>query len=239
MEGISIQPAGRKGSRHSPALPLALLLIIFAAITAYVKLAGPDNIINSTLYVLTVSGRLSFLNGAMVVLSEYGREYFWIPLVAAMWFFGRGRVKFSAYVMIIAFILAIIAGAVLKPALAVPRPFYFYNFKLLVSMPHDFSYPSGHALIVWTGVSSTFYYLRKRYVYLLSIEAALVSYSRVYVGVHWPLDVVGGAVLGVAISMIAVYIAESGLGMKVYSKVIRVSVRGREITKVNPYVKSN
>ncbi len=227
MEAIFIQIAGKKSYRRSAAL--ALLLLAFAAITAYVKLAGPNNPINSSLYVLTVTGRVSFLNGAMVLLSQYGREYFWIPLVAAMWFFGKGRVKFSAYVMIIAFIIAIIAGELLKPALAVPRPFYFYNYRLLIPMPHDFSYPSGHALIVWTGASSTFYYLRRRYVYLLSIEAALVSFSRVYVGVHWPLDVIGGAVLGVAISLIAVYIAQSGHGLSLYRRVIKLSVRGREI----------
>ncbi|MDG6927826.1 MAG: phosphatase PAP2 family protein [Nitrososphaerota archaeon] len=223
MEGIFMQLASKR--RVMPLL--AFLLIIFAIITAYVKLAGPNNIINSALYMFTIEHRVGFLDGAMVVFSEYGREYFWIPLVAVIWLFGSGRVKFSAYVMIIAFILAIIAGEILKPALAVPRPFYFYDFRLLVPRPTDFSYPSGHALIVWTGASSTFYYLRKRYVYLLSIEALLVSISRVYVGVHWPLDIVGGAVLGVAMAMLAVYIAESNFGTKVYSKVKKLAFRDR------------
>jgi len=232
MEGIFIQLAGKRSYRRCAAL--ALLLIAFAAITAYVKLAGPNNPINSFLYVLTVTGRVSYLNGAMVLLSEYGREYFWIPLVAAMWLFGSGKVKFSAYVMIISFIIAIIAGEILKQALAVPRPFYFYDYRLLIPAPHDYSYPSGHALIVWAGASSTFYYLRRRYVYLLSIEAALVSFSRVYIGVHWPLDVVGGAALGVAISLIAAYIAESGKGLSLYRRVIRLSVRGREISNSDP-----
>ncbi len=224
MEGIFVQLArGRNTGTIA-----AILLVIFAAITAYVKIAGPDNVINSVLYIATVTHRIDFLNGFMVALSEYGREYFWIPLVALMWFLGTGKVRFSAYVMIIAFILTIIAGEILKPALAVPRPFYFYTFKLLIPPPTDFSYPSGHALIVWAGASSTFYYLKKRYVLLLSIEAALVSVSRVYVGVHWPLDVVGGAVLGAMMAMIAVMIAESNFGSRVYRRFAFLSLRKQE-----------
>jgi len=225
MEGIFIQLARRDKSTLSA---FSILIIVFALITAYVKIAGPNNVVNGTLYVITVTSRIAYLNSTMVAFAEYGREYFWIPLVALMWFFGRGKVKFAAYVMIIAFILSIVSGETLKTVLAVPRPFHFYTYSLLVSAPHDFSYPSGHALIVWAGASSTFYYLRKRYVYLLSIEAALVSFSRVYVGVHWPLDVIGGAVLGASMAMLAVYIAESGFGSKVYDKVRVLSFRDRQ-----------
>ncbi|MGC8558427.1 MAG: phosphatase PAP2 family protein [Nitrososphaeria archaeon] len=228
MEGIFMQLAGKK-SRGSITV-FSVLIIIFVLITLYVKLDGPDNAINASLYVITVTSRITNLNGLMVIFAEYGREYFWIPLVALMWFFGRGNVKFAAYVMIVAFILSIISGEILKPLLAVPRPFHFYTYSLLVTMPHDYSYPSGHALIVWAGASSTFYYLRKRYVYLLSIEAALVSFSRVYVGVHWPLDVVGGAALGVSIAMLAVYIAESNFGKGIYNRARIISFRDRKAT---------
>ena len=66
----------------------------------------------------------------------------------------------------------------------------------------DSSFPSGHALIVAGGAAIAFLFLRKRYSIPLVIEAALVSYSRVYVGVHYPTDVIAGVVLGVAIAFI-------------------------------------
>ncbi|MCL4361910.1 phosphatase PAP2 family protein, partial [Candidatus Parvarchaeota archaeon] len=107
---------------------------------------------------------------------------------------------------VIVFIAIIIIGLSLKAVYYRPRP--FLN-PLLSSVDHvlvpkdlDSSFPSGHALIVAGGAAVAFLFLRKRYSIPLVIEAALVSYSRVYVGVHYPTDVIAGVVLGVAIAFI-------------------------------------
>ncbi|MGC9145650.1 MAG: phosphatase PAP2 family protein, partial [Nitrososphaeria archaeon] len=193
MEGVFISALSASKRRQEALVYAVSALIIFTIITAFVKAYGPDNFFNSSLYVFTVTHRVQDLNFLFVAFAKYGREYFWIPLVALMWLFGKGSLKFSAYVMFIAFVFSIIFGIALKDALQVARPFYYFSYRTLIPKPSDFSYPSGHALITWAGASSTYFYIKRRYAAALSLEAALVSYARVYVGVHWPLDVIGGA----------------------------------------------
>jgi membrane-associated phospholipid phosphatase len=77
-----------------------------------------------------------------------------------------------------------------------PRPFMVLGIEPLVIGDTDSSYPSGHALIVGTGAYASLHlplYLRIP----LLLEALLVSYGRIYVGLHWPLDVVAGWLLGI------------------------------------------
>jgi len=68
-----------------------------------------------------------------------------------------------------------------------------------VPLPHDASFPSGHAATSFaaaTMLSLSF----PRFAPFLYVLAAAIAFSRVYVGVHYPLDVIGGAALGVLIA---------------------------------------
>jgi undecaprenyl-diphosphatase len=72
--------------------------------------------------------------------------------------------------------------------------------KPLVHAPHDGSFPSGHATSSFACATILAFYAPRAApaFYLL---AAAIAWSRVYVGVHYPLDVLGGAVLGIAIAI--------------------------------------
>lgn len=71
----------------------------------------------------------------------------------------------------------------------------------LVTIPHSHSFPSGHTATSFAAatVLSSF---RPRWAPLFYALAAAVGYSRLYVGVHWPLDVLGGAAVGVATALL-------------------------------------
>jgi undecaprenyl-diphosphatase len=80
-----------------------------------------------------------------------------------------------------------------RPPLRYPEP------KALVPVPHDASFPSGHAATSFAAATILSFSF-PRFAPLLYLLAAAVTFSRVYVGVHYPLDVVGGAVLGVLVA---------------------------------------
>ena len=106
-------------------------------------------------------------------------------------------------------LIAYLASAGLRAAIERPRPPLRYpQIETLVPLPHSYSFPSGHtstsfACAVVLAAATP----NRRARALLIALATLIALSRVYAGVHYPLDVVGGAVLGMAIGLALVALA--------------------------------
>ncbi|KUO88064.1 MAG: hypothetical protein AT716_03170 [Vulcanisaeta sp. MG_3] len=172
---------------------------LYIALTIYVVANTEDTTVNRYLFFTVFDNKAPILTPLFTVISmdDYGRALFWIPVALVLWYVG-GRYRRSSVLMVSAFILSLILGEFMKHVLYEPRPFLVLHITPLIHESLDSSYPSGHALIVGTGAYAAIVSLPWYISLPLTIEAVLVSYGRVYVGVHWPLDVVAGWLLAIA-----------------------------------------
>ncbi len=98
-----------------------------------------------------------------------------------------------------------IADAVLKPIVCRERPFDVLDLNVIGAAPTSWSFPSGHTASAFAG-SVAVLMMRRRIGIALVLYACLVGISRMYLCVHWPTDVLAGAVIG-TLSAIAVMLA--------------------------------
>ena len=113
----------------------------------------------------------------------------------------RERYLEIAKMCLYALVLSGIIAACLKLAYHSPRPFtVLENVRQLTIPTEPNSFPSGHTSSTMSVVSVLVWTLRenKIVVCLLVLFALLVSFSRIYVGVHYPFDVLVGAIVGVS-----------------------------------------
>ena len=154
------------------------------------------------------SSHYSMINQVILLLTNYGREVFWPVAIILLFVLGGWTGKKTAVVIALSMIVLLPIGAIAKDAVARPRPI-IPKSDYLIGTDSEFAFPSGHALIVSAGATVAlllFNNTSRRIVVslALTVEAALVCISRVYVGGHYPLDVVGGILLGVGVSLIFV-----------------------------------
>lgn len=117
----------------------------------------------------------------------------------------KGRIVALLVVVCLAFTDQL-SSSVLKPVFARTRPCKILeNVHLLVNCSSAFSFPSTHATNIFAQATLFSYTYRKLTPFVL-VFAALVGYSRVYVGVHFPFDVLFGAILGISCTTIVLII---------------------------------
>lgn len=123
----------------------------------------------------------------------------WIVIGASMLPFRKYRTcGISVLVGLLCGLL--IGNLFLKPLVARPRPCWLDNsVQLLIAIPRDYSFPSGHTLSSCVA-SVTIWLYHKRLGTAALILAVLIAFSRLYLFVHFPSDVLTGALLGIAIA---------------------------------------
>jgi|TARA_B100001750_G_scaffold248524_1_gene280605 undecaprenyl-diphosphatase len=126
-----------------------------------------------------------------------------------IWFIGHNkqtRYKYQLGVFSALAAMAISSGIsqLISALIERPRPFLTHDLVVLFYKPTDFSFPSNSvaACFAIAAVVSTF---NKKLGLLFFVLVGILAFSRVYVGVHYPSDVVMGAIIGI-LSIIPVYL---------------------------------
>jgi len=111
-----------------------------------------------------------------------------------------------------------ISSGIIKQYFEIPRPCndpaLADHIRLLVNCGSGFSFPSSHAANHFgTAVFLGVLFSRKRIILPVALLwAALISYAQIYVGVHYPLDIAGGALLGATIGLLTSFLCKWHLG---------------------------
>lgn len=139
-------------------------------------------------------GFLDFLMPKITVLGNAG--IFWI--ICAVLLLIPKKTRKTGLMMGVALILGLIfCNMTLKPLVGRIRPYDVAGIQpYLIEVQHDFSFPSGHTTASFEG--ATVLLLRhKKWGVAAMVLAILIAFSRMYLYVHYPSDILGGVILGV------------------------------------------
>lgn len=155
------------------------------------------------------------LNYIMIFITSLGNGgLIWIAAALFLIFQNKNMLKREGFTIAVALIIFSVLGLlILKPIIARPRPFVAQGVDILIKEPMGFSFPSGHTGSSFAAASVIYFYNKKRGLLAL-ILATLIAFSRMYLFVHYPSDIVGGLILGIISYRIAIKITNEMLKKK-------------------------
>ncbi|MED1594201.1 MULTISPECIES: undecaprenyl-diphosphatase [Bacillus] len=148
----------------------------------------------------------SFLNSPMIFLAEY-MVYFLGLIIIAYWFTRSRKNRMMIIQAMVAFVTAEIIGKLAGKFHLNYQPFAVLpDVNKLVDHAVDNSFPSDHTILFFS-ICFSFWLVRKKTGWLWLVLALCVAISRIWVGVHYPFDVVTGALLGSISALFSYWLA--------------------------------
>ncbi|MDP3948283.1 MAG: phosphatase PAP2 family protein [bacterium] len=155
--------------------------------------------------IFNLNGRSWILDQSMIFATTY-LIYLAFLLVFILGLKGEIREKKALLFIILGIPISILLIKIIHLFLFVPRPFVTFHLSPIVMEAADSaSFPSRHATIVAV-LAFTYIYFKSKWSLLFLPIMLWIGFSRVYVGVHYPLDVIGGFAVGAVSVFIALQI---------------------------------
>jgi len=157
--------------------------------------------INIDLYIFNLinglAGRWAWLDYFEMFSAKYLEYFLWFFLILLLVINTKKYWKMALEALITAVFTRFFLAEIIRLIWFKPRPFVTLNFiPLIDKSPTEASFPSGHASFYFA-LSTIVYCYNKKIGTFFYIISFLIVVARVFVGIHWPLDILFGTILGV------------------------------------------
>ena len=145
---------------------------------------------------------MPFLDEFMVFVSALGNHgMVWIA-IAVVFLFGKKTRRCGLLMLISMLICLALGNGFLKNAIGRARPCWVDDtVQMLIAVPQDYSFPSGHTMHGFTAAVMIWLHNKKVGAAAL-VLAGVIAFSRLYLFVHYPTDVLAGFCIGTAVAML-------------------------------------
>lgn len=153
-------------------------------------------VLNTTLFewIFGFSRQSPTLDSLMIFGAEY-LIFLTFLLVGILAFTGRAKEKKVLILLVVGMIIQLLLRKVVHIFYFEPRPFVTYQLIPLIKHAADASFPSGHTTIMAV-VAFSYLFYKSKFTLIFLLLMLWVGLARIFVGVHYPLDILGGIVTG-------------------------------------------
>jgi undecaprenyl-diphosphatase len=148
----------------------------------------------------SMAGHDAVFDSTMIAFAKYSPVFFALVL-GALWLTWKPVNQRGALLAGSAGLIALGIGQIVGSLFPRPRPYLAHHVTLLITHSPDTSFPSDHATLGFA-VGAMLWGFNRRAAISIFVVSVIMSFARVFVGAHYPSDLLGGAALGVATSVI-------------------------------------
>jgi undecaprenyl-diphosphatase len=155
--------------------------------------------------------RNSFFDSLMPFVSAINNHgEIWVALSIILMINKNTKIRRLGISVVIALALGTMLGnQMLKNIIERSRPIgEEFGFNFIINLPKSYSFPSGHTTSSFAAFGA-FLFGKERYKYWTLSLAALIAFSRIYLHVHYPSDVLGGIILGLFCGWAATHLGKT------------------------------
>ncbi len=181
-------------------------------------------------YLININMQNPVFDIVMPFISSIGYFSIWILVCILLFVFGGKKGRNVAIVCIVALVFGYYLTEILKYIVARPRPYAMLDGVRILTSIDGSSWPSGHtvasfigAIIIGRSYSFNFKGKKCKLIYPLLIFAFLVGFSRIYNGVHYPSDVISGALIGIFCALLILRIENDIIKFK--EKLLQIRIK--------------